>query len=83
MVRWPGFPFPRTDSSCGFSDGYAERGEAVQDGHTDLELGDLTVEVSRSQTLAFVNTAAMNAHLAEIARSVAPFVGEMIPRIMS
>ena len=33
--------------------------------------------------LPFVNTAAMNAHLAEIARSVAPFVGEMIPRIMS
>ena len=33
--------------------------------------------------LLFVNTAAMNAHLAEIARSVAPFVGEMIPRIMS
>ena len=29
------------------------------------------------------NTAAMNAHLAEIARNVAPFVGEMIPRIMS
>ena len=28
-----------TDSSHGFSDGYAERGEAVQDGHTDLELG--------------------------------------------
>ena len=33
--------------------------------------------------LPFVNTAAMSAHLAEIARSVAPFVGEMIPRIMS
>ena len=33
--------------------------------------------------LPVVNTAAMNAHLAEIARSVAPFVGEMIPRIMS
>ena len=30
----------------------------------------------------FVNTAAMNAHLAEIARTVAPFVGEMIPRII-
>jgi hypothetical protein len=39
-------PFPRTDSSHGFSDGYAERGEAVQDGHLDLELGNLTVEVS-------------------------------------
>ena len=33
--------------------------------------------------LPVVNTAAMNAHLAEIARSVAPFVEEMIPRIMS
>ena len=33
--------------------------------------------------LPFDNTAAMNAHLAEIARNVAPFVGEMIPRIMS
>ena len=33
--------------------------------------------------LPFVNTGAMNAHLAEIARTVAPFVGEMIPRIMS
>ena len=33
--------------------------------------------------LPFVNTAAMNAHLAEIARTVAPFVGEMIPQIMS
>ena len=33
--------------------------------------------------LPTVNTAAMNAHLAEIARAVAPFVGEMIPRIIS
>ena len=41
-----------TDSSYGFSDGRAERGEAVQDGDTVLELGDLTVEVPRSQTLA-------------------------------
>lgn len=42
----------RTDSSHGFSDGYAERGEAVQDGHTDLELGNLTVEVPRHEALA-------------------------------
>ena len=42
---WPRSPFPWTDLSHGFSDGYAERGEAVQDGHADLELGDLTVEV--------------------------------------
>ena len=33
--------------------------------------------------LPFVNTEAMNAHLAEIARTVTPFVGEMIPQIMS
>ncbi len=38
--------------SHGFSDGYAERGEAVQDGHTDLELGNLTVEVPRHEALA-------------------------------
>ena len=44
-----GPPFPRTDVSHGFSDGYAGRGEAVQDGHTDLELRDLTVEVPRGQ----------------------------------
>ena len=41
----------RTDSSHGFSDGYAERGEAVQDGHTDLELGNLAVEVPRHEAL--------------------------------
>lgn len=46
------FPYPRTDSSYGFSEGYSERGEAVQDGDTDLELGDLTVEVPSGQTLA-------------------------------
>ena len=51
MVRWPGFPFPRTDSSHGFSDGDAERGEAVQDGDANLELGHLTVEVPRQKAL--------------------------------
>ena len=52
QIDWrSGFPFPRTESSYGFSDGYAERGEAFQNGHTDLELGYLTVEVPRSQTL--------------------------------
>jgi len=34
------------------SEGYAKRGEAVQNGHTDLELSYLTVKVQRSQTLA-------------------------------
>ena len=42
----------RTDSSHGFRDGYAERGEAVQHGDTDLELCDLTVEVPGGQPLA-------------------------------
>ena len=35
------------------------------------------------ERFAVALTQAMNAHLAEIARTVAPFVGEMIPRIMS
>jgi hypothetical protein len=41
-----------TDLSQGFRDGDAERGEAVQDGNADLELGDLTVELARGQALA-------------------------------
>jgi len=47
-----GFPFARTDASCDFSDGNAGRGEAVQDGDTDLELGNLTVKVPSGQALA-------------------------------
>ena len=43
---------PWTDPSYGFSDGYAERGEAVQHGHADLELGNLMIEVLCGQTLA-------------------------------
>ena len=39
--------------------------------------------VAAGLVLPFVNTAAMNAHLAEIARTVAPLVGEMIPGIIS
>ena len=50
--RYTGFPFPRTDSSHGFRDGYAERGEAIQHGDTNLELCDLTVEVPGGQPLA-------------------------------
>ena len=42
-----GLPFPRTDLSHGFRDRDAECGEAVQDGDTDVELGDLTVELAR------------------------------------
>jgi hypothetical protein len=52
MVCRAGFPFPRTDLSHDFSDGDAERGEAVQDGDTDLELCNLTVEVPRHEALA-------------------------------
>ncbi len=40
-------PCPRTDSSLGFSDGYAQDRDAVQDGHADQELGHLTIEVLR------------------------------------
>ena len=32
----PRFPFPRTDLSHSFRDGYSERGVAVQDGDADL-----------------------------------------------
>ena len=45
-------PLPRTDLSCGFRDGNAERCEAVQDGDTDLEFSHLKVEVPRHQALA-------------------------------
>jgi hypothetical protein len=45
-----GFPFP--DFSDVLIDGRAERGEAVQDGDTDLELGNLSVEVCRGQSPA-------------------------------
>ena len=38
--------------SHGFRDGDAERGEAVEYGNQDLELGDLTVEFARGQALA-------------------------------
>ena len=49
--RWPRFPFPRTELSHSFRDGYAERGVSVQYGDADLELGDLTVEVPRHKAL--------------------------------
>lgn len=44
-------PFPRTDLSRDLCDGRAECGEAVQDRDPDLELCDLTVEVSGGQAL--------------------------------
>jgi hypothetical protein len=46
------FPFARTDSSHGFRDRDAKRGEAVQDGTANMELGNLTVEVPRHEALA-------------------------------
>ncbi len=46
------FPFPRTDLSHGFSEGYAACGEPVQYGHPDLKLRNLTVAVPGNQTLA-------------------------------
>ena len=45
-------PFPRTDLFYDLCDGCAERNEAVQDGDTDLELGELTIKVPRAQALA-------------------------------
>jgi len=46
-----GFPFPQTDSTHSFRYGNAERREAVQDGDTNLELGDLTVELQGSELM--------------------------------
>jgi len=65
-----GSPFPRTDSSHDFSDRRSERGEAVQHDHADLELGNQTVEVPSSQTLA------------PQFDKVHPIVGKTIPRIV-
>jgi hypothetical protein len=48
----PNSPYPRTDLSYSFYDGYAERCVAVQGGDADLELCDLTVEVPRHEPLA-------------------------------
>ena len=44
-------PFPRTDLFHDVCDGYAERGEAVENGDANLELRNLTVEVPSGQTL--------------------------------
>ena len=66
----PSLWFSRPQWLCCFSDGYAECCEAVQDGDTDLELGNLTVEVPSGQTLAQQFDAAH------------PIVGKTIPRIV-
>ena len=47
-----GVPLSPGRLTYGFSDGRAERDEAVPDGNTDLEIGELTVEVASGQTLA-------------------------------
>ncbi len=39
--------------------------------------------VGAALVMPYANTEAMNLHLQEIAAAVAPFVGEMIPRIIS
>ena len=46
------FPFPRTDLFHGLCDRGAERCVAVQHSNTDLEFGNLTVEVPRHEPLA-------------------------------
>ena len=68
--RRPGLPFLRTALCSGFSDGYAEGCEAVHDGHTVLELGDLTIKVPRGQSLA------------EQFDTMQPIVGKTIPGIV-
>ena len=46
-----GAPFPgRTYPTASYR--YAERGEAVEHGNADLELGDLTIEVPGHEALA-------------------------------
>ena len=40
------FPFPQTELSYGLCDGYAKSCVAVEHCDPDLELGDLSVEVS-------------------------------------
>ena len=64
----PDCPLPRTDLSRDLCDGDAERGEAVQDGNTHLELGHLTVEVPRHEALT------------EQFDAMHPFAGKTIPR---
>ena len=51
ITVWPEFRVPRTGSSHGLSDGYAEGGDAVQDGGPDGELRDLTVDVPHHEAL--------------------------------
>ena len=48
---WTDCPFPRADLSCGFRDGDAESGVAVEHGDADLELGDLAIEIARHEAL--------------------------------
>lgn len=49
---WSDFPFPRTELFYGLCDGYAERGVAIENGNSDLDLCNLTVEVPHHEALA-------------------------------
>ena len=51
IICGPSFPFCRTDISRDLCDRDAESGESVQDGDTNLELCNLTVEVARHKAL--------------------------------
>ena len=46
------FPLPQTDLAYGVSDRYAKRSIAIENGNTDLDLGDLPVEVPCHERLA-------------------------------
>lgn len=46
-----GLPISRTGLSHDLRDGCAARGEAVQDGKTDLKLSDLTIKIPSGQAL--------------------------------
>lgn len=52
MHKWPegrSSPSGGQNLSCDLRDGSAEGGEPIEDGDTDLELCNLTVEVPRGQ----------------------------------
>jgi hypothetical protein len=56
-------PLFRTDLSRDLGEGCAERGESVQDGHTALDLGHLTVEVPSGEALPRQLDAAVSGRL--------------------
>jgi hypothetical protein len=48
----PDYPLPHTDLAYGYGTGYAKSCEAVQDRGTDLDRGNLPIEVARREALA-------------------------------